>query len=268
MAFIEGKFTNYTRKAILDLVWGGVGWATLPNLYVTFSTQSSSGYTVGTEANLTQRLVVPNNLTTWPSATNGDKQLGIELLLPTALADLGVAHDIVFYDTPTPGTGNALAYAVLPTTKVVQAGDALLIPAGTITFNLKASQLFTNYLKNAILDHLFGGITFMPAGTWSVGYTTDTPTDTVSGTEPVTGGYARTDIPNNTVYFPLVTSGGNKTNAQQIEWNEATAPQGTATHLIWYNGANYAAKHPITHASIDANNKPYIAANSLAFNLV
>lgn len=265
---MTGKLTNFTRKALLDHTWGSVTWAVMPTLYVTVSVQSSSGYAVGTEAAFQARTAVPNSLATWPAAANGTKALGIEILLETATTNLGTAHDIVFYDTPNPGTGNAIAYASLPTTRVIQSGDALLIPAGTIEFTFTASELFSTYLKNAWLDHVFGGITFVPPTTWNVGYTTDTPTDSVAGTEPSSGSYARASVPNNTVYFPQIALGAVKTNAQQIEWNEASASQGTATHLVWYAGSNYAAKHPISSALIDTYTKPILSTNSLAFNVM
>lgn len=264
---MTGKLTNFTRKAILDHTWGGVSWAVMPTLYVTVSVQSSSGYAVGTEAAYQQRTALPNSLSNWPAAANGVKSLGTEILLPTATTNLGTAHDIVFYDSPTPGSGNAIAYATLPTTRVVQTGDALLIPAGTIEFVFTASELFSTYLKNAWLDHIFGAITWNPPTTWNVGYTTDTPTDSVAGTEPAVGGYARAEVPNNTVYFAQIALGGVKTNAQQIEWNEASASQGTATHLVWYAGSNYAARHPISSALIDQYTKPILPTNSLAFNV-
>lgn len=265
---MSGKLTNYARKAILDHTWGSITWATMPTLYVTVTVQSSSGYAVGTEAAYQARTALPNSLASWPAAANGSKALGVEILLETAVTNLGTAHDIVFYDTPTPNTGNAIAYATLPTTRVVQSGDALLIPAGTIEFTFTASELFSTYLKNAWLDHIFGSITFMPPTNWYVGYTTDTPTDGVGGTEPAVGGYARADIPNNTNYFPQIALGSVKTNAQQVEWNEATASQGTVTHLVWYAGSNYAAKHPINSALIDTFTKPILPTNSLAFNVV
>lgn len=265
---MTGKFTNFTRKSILDHTWGSVSWAVMPTLYATVSVQPSSGFNVGTEGAYQSRKAIPNSLATWPAAANGVKTLGVEILLDTATTNLGTAHDVVFYDTPNPGSGNAVAYATLPTTRVIQTGDALLIPAGTIEFVCSASELFATYLKNAWLDHIFGGNTFNAPTNWNVGYTTDTPTDSVAGTEPAVGGYARADVPNNTVYFPQIALGGVKTNAQQIEWNEATEAQGTATHLVWYAGSNYAAKHPISSALISQFTKPIIPANSLAFNVV
>ena len=264
---MTGKFTDYCRKKILDHTWGGVEWPVLANLYFTVSVSPSSGYTVGAEANYSARAAVVNNLTNFPSAVNGVKQNGTEILFPDAPSNLGTAIDILIFDTPTPGTGNAIAYFTLPSTRVIQQTDGLVIPAGTLTISFTGS-IFSTYLKNAWLDHIFGAIAWNFPSTWNIGYCTDTPTDSVSGTEPAVGGYAQLATPNNTVYFPQIALTGNKTNSQQLEWNEATASQGTATHLVWFAGTNYAARIPITATAINQFSIPKVATNALQVNIV
>lgn len=264
---MTGKFTNYTRKKILDHTFGGVEWAVLPNLYFTVSVSPSSGYTVGAEANYTTRTPVVNNLTNFPAAINGIKQNGTEILFPDAPSNLGTAIDILVYDNPTPGSGNPLIYFTLPSTRVIQASDGLVIPAGTLTISFTGS-VFSTYLKNAWLDHIFGAIAWNYPSSWDIGYTIDTPTDAISGTEPAVGGYGRLSLPNNTIYFPQISLGGNKSNAQELAWNEATAAQGTATHLVFFAGANYAFRIPVTSAAINQYTIPKLSTNALQINIV
>lgn len=83
----------------------------------------------------------------------------------------------------------------------------------------------SDYLENALLDHVFRGTAYTsPTAIYVALYTSD-PTDADSGTEVSGGGYARQSVTFN------APSGGVITNSADIVFPEATADWGTITHI-------------------------------------
>lgn len=265
---MTGGFTNYGGQKILNHTFGRQEWPVMANLYLSYAVTPSSDSSPGAEQTPAgDRIIVVNNLTNWPQAVNGVKTQGTDILFPKSQSNLGNVIDILFWDSQSPSSGNCFAWVQLPTSKLIETNDGILIPAGAITLTATASGLFSNYLKNAWLDHIFGAIPWTAPAAWSIGYVTDTPTDTTPGTEPAVGSYARLSVSNNTVYFPSAALGGVKTNGQLLEWQEASASQGSATYLVFFDaasGGNYCARNQITTTAIDLNTIPRLAANSLA----
>jgi hypothetical protein len=85
----------------------------------------------------------------------------------------------------------------------------------------------SEYLENAILDHVLGGPDYTRPGTLYIALYTVAPTDAGGGTEVAGGSYARVAVTNNSTNFPAA-AGGAKTNGTLIEFAEATAN--------WYRG--------------------------------
>lgn len=86
---------------------------------------------------------------------------------------------------------------------------------------------FTNYLEDAVLDHVFGGNAYSAPSTLYVGLFTAAPSDTGGGTEVSGGGYAR-----QTATFTVSgTSPTEATNSAAIDYPTATADLGTITHV-------------------------------------
>jgi hypothetical protein len=84
----------------------------------------------------------------------------------------------------------------------------------------------SNYLENALLDHVFGGGDFTrPASVYFTLYTV-APTDAGGGTECAGGNYARKVVTNNGTNFPAAGSGV-KTNGTDIQFLVQTAAIGT-----------------------------------------
>jgi hypothetical protein len=84
----------------------------------------------------------------------------------------------------------------------------------------------SEYLENAILDHVLGGPDYTRPGTLYIALYTVAPTDAGGGTEVAGGSYARVAVTNNSTNFPAA-AGGAKTNGTLIEFAEATANWGT-----------------------------------------
>ena len=128
----------------------------------------------------------------------------------------------------------------------------------------------SDYLENELLDHVIGGASYSAPGTLYIAAHTADPTDDGSGAEVSGGSYARASVTNNATEFPAA-SGGTKSNANDIEFPEATGSWGTVSHIgVWdassggnllWHGALSASK------SIGSGDTLSIAAGDLDFSL-
>jgi hypothetical protein len=84
----------------------------------------------------------------------------------------------------------------------------------------------SNYLENAILNHVLGRQTYTPPATVYVALFTAAPGEAGGGTEVSGGGYSRVAVANDTTNWPTTTS-GQKSNANAITFPQATANWGT-----------------------------------------
>lgn len=84
----------------------------------------------------------------------------------------------------------------------------------------------SNYLENAILDHVLGGGDYTRPGTVYVALFTVAPSDAGGGTEVTGGSYARAAVTNNATNWPAA-AGGSKANGTAITFTTATANWGT-----------------------------------------
>ena len=88
---------------------------------------------------------------------------------------------------------------------------------------------FSNYLENKVLDHVFGGTSYTPAGTLYLSAHTANPDEDGSGTEVSTSGtaYARQAV-------TFSVTGNVASTSADVEYATATANYGTVTHIaVW-----------------------------------
>lgn len=91
---------------------------------------------------------------------------------------------------------------------------------------------FTNYLENAVMDHVFGAGTFAKPGR-HVALFTGAPGEAGGGVELANGGYAR-----QSAAFTVSGSAPTQaTNTSAIEYPTATASWGTVTHVGVFDAA-------------------------------
>lgn len=81
---------------------------------------------------------------------------------------------------------------------------------------------FTNYLEDKVMNHLFGGTTYTPPGTWYCGLLTAVPSDSDGGTEVTGGSYARQAIS----WTVTGTGTAQAATSAALEWPTATADWG------------------------------------------
>lgn len=268
------SLTNFSRAAILNHIWGGVTFPVLGTLYFAYFLSMPSASGPGAEPNPISgyaRLAIANTTANFPITANQIKTSGVQLTFTEATENQGNVVAVGLFDSAS--SGNLLAYWVLTTPVMIQKGDQYVIPVGdlVVTFPATASGGgVTNFVKNGMLNHMFGGMPMNPAGVLYAGYTTSAPTDAGGGTEPSAGAYARSAVANNATFFP-VTTGNTKLNGQEILFPEATGEQGTASYVaLWdsITGGNMLSYHPINPTkAIDTPDVPRIAPAQIAIVL-
>ena len=97
------------------------------------------------------------------------------------------------------------------------------------------ASAITDYLSNALLNHIFGGVDYVrPANVYIAALTapavnSDTGT-TIAAKEATYTGYQRLQVANNSINFP-VASGRAKTNGAQFLFAEGTAGSSVVTDI-------------------------------------
>lgn len=97
---------------------------------------------------------------------------------------------------------------------------------------------FTNYLRDVLLDEVFGGQDYTPPVSLYVGLSTTTPTDEGTNfTEPDSAdAYARVEVDNDLTTW-VASDDGFKENDIDFEFPEATGSWGEVTHFAIFDGA-------------------------------
>lgn len=99
---------------------------------------------------------------------------------------------------------------------------------------------FTNFLRDELLDEVFGGQAYTPPTSLYIALSTDAPTDddgtNFTGGEPVGNNYERVVVTNDLTSWEASVDGF-KQNAIDFEFNEATGTWGTITHFAIFDGA-------------------------------
>lgn len=126
----------------------------------------------------------------------------------------------------------------------------------------------SNYLENALLNHLFGGGDYARPATIYVALFTSAPSDSGGGTEVSGGSYARAAVTNDATNFPAA-SGGVKANGTEIAFATASAPWGNVTHFAVFDalsGGNLLFWGALTAArTVQTGDAPSIAIGQLQF---
>lgn len=92
----------------------------------------------------------------------------------------------------------------------------------------------TNYARNAIHAHRYGGPDYVRPATVYVALFTSAPTVAGGGTEVSGGAYARAAVTNNTTNWPAPVAGV-QSNAVAVTFAQATAAWGTVTHIGFFD---------------------------------
>jgi hypothetical protein len=88
----------------------------------------------------------------------------------------------------------------------------------------------SDYLENALLDHVYGGGDYTRPATVYLALFTAAPSDSGGGTEVSGNNYARKSVTNNSTNFPAA-SGGSKTLHVKTTFAVPSGSWGTVTHF-------------------------------------
>jgi hypothetical protein len=94
----------------------------------------------------------------------------------------------------------------------------------------------SDYLKNAVLDHVLSATAYAAPATLYLALFTVAPTDAGGGTEVAGGAYARVAVTNNAVNFPAAAAGIKYLGTQQ-SFPTATADWGTIVAMAIFDAA-------------------------------
>jgi hypothetical protein len=148
--------------------------------------------------------------------------------------------------------------------------DRLIVLAGGLNHTF-ISGLYSNYLKNLILNDCYNISPIPVFPTIYAAHYLTAPTATAGGTEPTVGGYTRQAVANSTVNFSP-WSGGEKLLSSDILFPLATANQGTQTHFGWHDsqtGGQFLAGGALDVAkAIDLNDQFKFLAGEITHTLI
>lgn len=129
---------------------------------------------------------------------------------------------------------------------------------------------FTNFLRDILLDEVWGGTDYTPPTDLYIGLSTTTPNDDGSNVTEPADNYARVTVANNTTQWPAATT-GTKSNGETITFNEATGSWGTVTDVLIYDaatGGNLLAYGALTTSkTIESGDTASFAAGDLTIEL-
>lgn len=224
--------SDYLENKLLDHLLGGGDYSTPGTLYLALYTAAPSDSGGGTEVSggSYARKSVANNLTNFPSASNGAKANGTSISFVEATGSWGTVTHFGVFDASS--GGNLLAWGALSSSVAPASGDTVTFDIGALALSLGGA--FGTSVRNGLLDLVFGGQSYSRPSTVYAALFTAAPSANGGGTEVSVGSYVRVTVANNGTNFPGA-SGGAKSNGTQVSFPTATANWGTVTHTALFD---------------------------------
>lgn len=122
---------------------------------------------------------------------------------------------------------------------------------------------FTDYLEDALLDHVFGGTTFTQPSSIEMALSTTVISDDGTGiTEPIGNGYAR-----QTVTF-AASSGGSKANSADVDF-VATGDWATIVATAFYDQSTnmLAYDNDFVDTPVDTDTLSFVATTGIIISI-
>jgi len=124
------SFSNHLETKILDHVFGGSPYTAPSTLYLALYTSAPSDTGGGTEVSGGGYVRQTVAFTTSGDTTSNTNAVEF----PTATSNYGTVTHVGVFDAST--AGNLLAYASLTSSKTIETGDVLRVPAGDLDITL------------------------------------------------------------------------------------------------------------------------------------
>lgn len=219
-----GSISNHLENELLDHILKVGSYSQPTNLYIALSTAdpTDDGSGIAEPSGGSYARLINND---WETAASRHTENSSAISFVQATAGWGTITHFAIFDNLT--AGNMIAHGSLSSSISVLNGNIVSFDAGAIDITWNSGGL-SNYLANALLDHVFGNTTYTPATNIYVALAIATITDTTDGTsitEPSGGAYARKVL--NT--WNTAASGASSNNGA-ITFTQASANWGTVTH--------------------------------------
>lgn len=126
------SFSNFLETELLDHVFTNSAYTAPSTLYLSLHTANPDEDGSGTEVSTTGTAYARQTVTFTVSGNTATTDAAVEF--PTATANFGTVSHVAVWDAST--AGNMLAYAALTTSKTIETGDVLRVPAGDLDITL------------------------------------------------------------------------------------------------------------------------------------
>jgi len=126
------SFSNFLETELLDHVFTNTAYTAPSTLYLSLHTANPDEDGSGTEVSTSGTAYARQTVTFTVSGNTATTDAAVEF--PTATANFGTVSHVAVWDAST--AGNMLAYAALTTSKTIETGDVLRVPAGDLDITL------------------------------------------------------------------------------------------------------------------------------------
>lgn len=243
------SLSNYAENKILDHVLKNTSFTRPDTLYLALltadPTDSGSG---GTISEPTDSAYVRKECDSWDSAVSRATAISTSISFEDATEDWAdpITHFAIM-DTVTLETGNVIAYGTVTPNKTITNGDTPQVGSGELDVAVTVGGM-SDYLANAVLDHVFEGTAYTQPTNIYIALCTATINDSDTGstiTEPGSN-YARVNHDDWTI-----ASAGASANSGAITFAGCTATWGTITHVALVDASS--AGNMLLHSSLTAS---------------
>ncbi|MEL7145686.1 MAG: hypothetical protein AAFO69_04905, partial [Bacteroidota bacterium] len=218
------QFTDYAENKIVDLITGAAAFAAPVGIYLSLHTgaigENSSANEVSGNGYARQQVSF-----TAPTSRRVESTAQIDFL-PSG-GGFGTVTYVGFWDAAT--GGNLIAYDEITDTNgdpapiVTEDGTIFSFDAGNFAFEISSSNV-SDYLADALLNHVFRATSFTSPATLRYGLYENTPGADNSGTELSGTGYSRQAasfgsssdgqaVSTGAIQFPAITDGSDPVSA-------------------------------------------------------
>jgi hypothetical protein len=253
-----GSFTYVGSNMIMEYLfqnipfsgftpWIGIGVA--PGSKQTFQEMTGGGYSR-----------VELDSTYFDPPTVGTIVLARDVSFPISMGYTGQTFAIGFYASNT--ASSPFAWANCTDQELIKLNDQLVLLAGGYTHVFLASSHFSIWLKNAILNHCYRGVTLaFSSSQFEIGYTTTAPTPAAIGVEPVGNNYSRKILERNSTVFNTSAFASQELTLD-VGFDVVSGSQGTITNLQYFIDGQYVMYSPLS-PSVNLNVVPGVSYPNL-----
>jgi len=231
---MAGYLSNYAENKILDHVLKVASYSRPDALFVALCDADPTD--AGTGATISEpgagEAYARQSCDDWTVAASRASANSVAIAFPEATGTWGTMTHFAILDTLTLAAGNMLAYGPITPNKSIVTGDVANIAIGDLDVSYNAAGA-SDYLANALLDHMFADTPFPQPDCIFIALCTATVTDADTGTTISEPGENYARIEHNDW---KIAAAGASSNSDTIVFAKATGSTwGTIEHFALCN---------------------------------